>query len=105
MFVTYVNSASTRVSDLVCGSLCRTFGQKPFTFFSLGLEALPALGGYTMDPNAAPAEGYGTPGAEQHDFFAPHVFPNPISFYSTVLGHRPVGSTQGHLDLRLRDFR
>ena len=27
MFVTYVNSASTRVSDLVCGSLCRTFGQ------------------------------------------------------------------------------
>ena len=33
---------------------------KPFTFFSLGLEALPALGGYTMDPNGAPAEGYGT---------------------------------------------
>ena len=66
MFVTYVNSASTRVFDLVCGSLCRTFGQKPFTFFSLGLEALPALGGYTMDPNGAPAEGYGTPGAEQY---------------------------------------
>ena len=39
---------------------------KPFTFFSLGLEALPALGGFTMDPNGAPAEGYGTaPGAEQ----------------------------------------
>ena len=27
MFVTYVNSASTRVFDLVCRSLCRTFGQ------------------------------------------------------------------------------
>ena len=38
-----------------------------FTFFSLGLEALPALGGYTMDPNGAPAEGYGTPSAEQYN--------------------------------------